>query len=80
MESVQRRVPGAGKRQMTWGTLLSDRAEIDKMLNVSIQSLSTIHYPLITIHLATPPLHTTRRLILGETEVFLARGGDVASR
>ena len=31
---------------MTWWHFLNDCAEIDKMLNASIKSLSTIHYPL----------------------------------
>ena len=31
---------------MTWLHLLNDCAEINKMLNVPIQKLSTIHYPL----------------------------------
>ena len=31
---------------MTWLHLLNDCAEIKKMLNVPIQKLSTIHYPL----------------------------------
>ena len=34
------------KRLMTWLHLLNDCAEINKMLNVPIQKLSTIHYPL----------------------------------
>ena len=34
---------------------LKDCAEINKMLNASIKSLATIHWPLSTIHLATPP-------------------------
>ena len=42
------RVPGAGKRLMTWLHFLNDCAEINKMLNASIKSLSTIHYPLST--------------------------------
>ena len=33
---------------MTWLNFLNDCAEINKMLNASIQSLSTIHYPLST--------------------------------
>ncbi len=33
---------------MTWLHFLNDCAEINKMLNASIQSLSTIHYPLST--------------------------------
>ena len=40
---------------MTWLHYLKDCAEINKMLNVPIQKLSTIHYSLSTIHLATPP-------------------------
>ena len=31
---------------MTWLHFLNDCTEINKMLNASIQSLSTIHYPL----------------------------------
>ena len=31
---------------MTWLHLLNDCAEINKMLNVPIQKLSTLHYPL----------------------------------
>ena len=31
---------------MTWLHYLKDCAEINKMLNVPIQKLSTIHYPL----------------------------------
>ena len=31
---------------MTWLHLLNDCTEINKMLNVPIQKLSTIHYPL----------------------------------
>ena len=33
---------------MTWLNFLNDCAEIDKMLNASIKSLATIHYPLST--------------------------------
>ena len=55
---------------MTWLHYLKDCAEINKMLNVPIQKLSTIHYPLSTIHLATPPPHTTIWIIQGETGVF----------
>ena len=40
---------------MTWLHYLKDCAEINKMLNASIKSLATIHWPLSTIHLATPP-------------------------
>ena len=40
------RVPGAGKRLMTWLHYLKDCAEINKMLNASIKSLATIHWPL----------------------------------
>ena len=36
------------------------------MLNASIKSLATIRWPLSTIHLATPPPHTTIRIIQGE--------------
>ena len=50
---------------MTWLHYLKDCAEINKMLNASIKSLSTIH-------LATPPPHTTIRIIQGETGVFQA--------
>ena len=39
-------VPGAGKLLMIWLHYLEDCAEINKMLNASIKSLSTIHYPL----------------------------------
>ena len=35
---------------MTWLHFLNVCAEINKMLNASIKSLFTIHYPLITIH------------------------------
>ena len=42
------RVPGSGKRLMTSLHLLNDCAEINKMFNVPIQKLSTIHYPLST--------------------------------
>ena len=43
-----------------------------RMLNASIKSLATIHWPLSTIHLTTPPPHTTIRIIQGETGVFQA--------
>ena len=33
---------------MTWLHYLEDYAEINKMLNASIKSLATIHYPLST--------------------------------
>ena len=59
---------------MTWLHYLEDCAEINKMLNASIKSLATIHWPLSTIHLATPPPHTTIRIIQGETGVFQASG------
>ena len=36
-------VPGAGKRLMTWLHLLNGCAEINKMLDASIKSLSTVH-------------------------------------
>ena len=42
------RVPGAGKRLMTWLHFLNVCAEISKMLNASIKSLTTIHWPLFT--------------------------------
>ena len=58
---------------MTWLHFLNDCAEIDKMLNASIQSLSTIHYPLFTK--AVPPPHTTVRAIQGETGVFQTSSG-----
>ena len=35
---------------MTWLHFLNVCAEINKMLNVSIKSLSTSHWPLSTIH------------------------------
>ena len=35
---------------MTWLNFLKDCAEINKMLNAPINSLSTIHYPLATDH------------------------------
>ena len=35
---------------MTWLHFLNDCDEINKMLNASIKSLSTIHYPLSTNH------------------------------
>ncbi len=57
---------------MTWLHYLKDCAEINKMLNASIKSLATIHWPLSTIHLAPPPPHTTIRIIQGETGVFQA--------
>ena len=60
---------------MTWLHYLKDCAEINKMLNASIKSLATIHWPLSTIHLATPPPHTTIRIIQGETGVFQASQG-----
>ena len=41
---------------MTWLHLLNDCAEINKMLNVPIQKLSTIH-------LAAPPAPRTERII-----------------
>ena len=53
---------------MTWLHFLKDCAEINKMLNASIQSAS--HYPLATIHLAAPPPPTTGRIIRDETGVF----------
>ena len=56
-------VPGAGKLLMTWLHYLKDCAEINKMLNASIKSLATIHWPLSTIHLAGPPPPTTGRII-----------------
>ncbi len=56
-------VPGAGKLLMTWLHYLRDCAEINKMLNASIKSLATIHWPLSTIHLAGPPPPTTGRII-----------------
>ena len=40
---------------MTWLHYLKDCAEINKMLNASIKSLSTIHYPLATIHYSLSP-------------------------
>ena len=40
--------PGAGKRLMTWLHFLNDCAEINKMLNASIQSLSTIHRKVVS--------------------------------
>ena len=46
--AVQWRVPGAGKRLMTWLRFLNDCPEINKMLNVSFKSLSTSHYSLST--------------------------------
>ena len=48
---------------MTWLHFLNVCAEINKMLNVSIKSLSTSHWPLSTIHLATPPSGMTGRII-----------------
>ena len=48
---------------MTWLHLLNDCAEINKMLNVPIQKLSTLHSPLSTLHLAVPPPPTTVRII-----------------
>ena len=48
---------------MTWLNFLNDCAWINKMLNASIKSLFTIHWPLSTIHLATPPPLTTGRII-----------------
>ncbi len=59
---------------MTWLNFLKDCAEINKMLNALIKSLATIHWPLSTIHLTTPPPHTTVRAIQGETGVFQTRG------
>ena len=59
---------------MTWLHYLKDCAEINKMLNALIKSLATIYWPLSTIHLATPPPHTTVRAIQGETGVFQASG------
>ena len=35
---------------MTWLHFLNDCDEINKMLNASIKSLSTIHYSLFTNH------------------------------
>ena len=43
VKSGQRRILGAGKRRMTWLHVFNDRADVDKMLNASIQSLTTIH-------------------------------------
>ena len=60
------------KLLMTWLHYLKDCAEINKMLNASIKSLATSHWPLSTIHLATPPPPTTIRIIQGETGVFQA--------
>ena len=51
---------------MTWLRFLNDCAEINKMLNASIKSLSTIH-------LAGPPPDTTRRIIRDETGVLQTR-------
>ena len=51
---------------MTWLHLLNDCAEINKMLNVPIQKLSTIH-------LAAAPPPTTGRIMQGETAVFQTR-------
>ena len=48
VKSCQRRVPGAGKRLVTWLHSVNGCAKINKMLNVSIQSLSTIHSSLFT--------------------------------
>ena len=59
---------------MTWLHYLKDCAEINKMLNALIKSLATIYWPLSTIHLATPPPHTTVRAIQGETGVFQTSG------
>ena len=67
-------VSGAGKRLMIGLHLLNDFAEINKLLNASIKSLATIHWPLSTIHLATPLPHTTVRIIQSETGVFQIRG------
>ena len=58
---------------MTWLHFLNVCAEINKMLNVSIKSLSTSHWPLSTIHLATPPSGMTGRIIRGGTGVFQTR-------
>ena len=39
---------GAYKRLMTWLHLLTDCADISKMLNAAIKKLTTIHYSLFT--------------------------------
>ena len=48
---------------MTWLHFLNDCAEINKMLNASIKSLSTIH-------LAGPPPDMTGRIMRRETGLF----------
>ena len=48
-------VPGAGKLLMTWLHYLKDCAEINKMLNASIKSLATIHWPLSHYSLSRAP-------------------------
>ena len=54
---------------MTWLNFLKDYAEINKMLNASIQSLSTIHYSLS--HAPAPYDDTDHT---GETGLFQASG------
>ena len=53
---------------MTWLHFLNDCAEIDKTLNASIQSLSTIHYPLSRAPALPCGSFEQKRLIVNEDE------------